>query len=192
MYFSTSQNLLYFLIFFVCLLRFPCVKKKKKIKFILNYLPPDPVKLVWEGSMTNKSNYRRIRMQVRDFAGSQSRLAWLLYKYAALWRAVYGNSATERPLETICEEKEVSSRFRLPISSRYDLRCWKQRKPHAFLLSQLCEKVASDLGLGGRFRLVLRFPLPETTGNMAEKVKKNQNSKFLHNTVKIYQHSEAL
>ena len=44
----------------------------------------------------------------------------------------------------------------------------------------------SDLGLGGDFRRVLRFPLPVTTGqswlsrNMAEKVTKNEipNSKF--------------
>ena len=48
-----------------------------------------------------------------------------------------------------------------------------------------CQKVASDLGLGGGFHRVLRFPPPITTGvsqisrNMAEKETKKQNSKFL-------------
>ena len=39
--------------------------------------------------------------QVRVSAGSPSVLAWSLYKCAALWRTVYGPSATERPLGTI-------------------------------------------------------------------------------------------
>ena len=34
----------------------------------------------------------------------KSELAWSLYKCATLWRVVYGPSATERLLETICEE----------------------------------------------------------------------------------------
>ena len=46
-----------------------------------------------------------VSSQVRVSAGSPSRLAWSLYKCAALWRAVYGPSATERPLGTIREEK---------------------------------------------------------------------------------------
>ena len=50
-------------------------------------------------------------------------LAWSLYKCAALWRAVYGTFGTERPLGTIREEKGISSRFRVSISSRYDLSC---------------------------------------------------------------------
>ena len=46
-----------------------------------------------------------------------------LYKCAALWRAVYGPSATERPLRTIREEKGILPQFRGSISSRYDLSC---------------------------------------------------------------------
>ena len=42
--------------------------------------------------------------QVRVSAGSPSGLDWSLYKCSALWRAVYGLSATERPLGTIREE----------------------------------------------------------------------------------------
>ena len=58
------------------------------------------------------------------------------------------NSATERPLGTICEEKEISSLFEVPISFQYDhLSCQKQCKnwflphiiwmyiPHFFRLS---------------------------------------------------------
>ena len=62
-------------------------------------------------------------------AGTPSSLAWSLYKCAALWRAVYGPSATERPIGTICEEKGISSRFQVSITSRYDLSGWKWRKP---------------------------------------------------------------
>ena len=43
-----------------------------------------------------------------------SGLAWSLYKCAALWRAVYGPSATERPLKTlgtIHDDNGISSRF---------------------------------------------------------------------------------
>ena len=64
-----------------------------------------------------------VSSQVRVSAGSLSGLAWSLYKCAALWRTVYGPSATERPLGTICEEKGISSRFRVSISLRYDLSC---------------------------------------------------------------------
>ena len=46
-----------------------------------------------------------------------SELAWLLYKCVALWRAVYGASATESPLGTIREEKGIYSQF------GYDLSC---------------------------------------------------------------------
>ena len=45
-----------------------------------------------------------VSSQVRVSAGSPSGLAWSLYKCSALWRAVYGLSATERPLGTIREE----------------------------------------------------------------------------------------
>ena len=51
-----------------------------------------------------------------------------LYKCAALWGTVYGASAAKRPLGTICEEKGISSRFRVSISSRYELICWKRGK----------------------------------------------------------------
>ena len=43
--------------------------------------------------------------QVWVSAGSPSGLAWLLYKCAALRRAAYGPSSTERPLGTNHEEK---------------------------------------------------------------------------------------
>ena len=46
----------------------------------------------------------RVSSQVRVSAGSSRGLAWSLYKCAALWRTVYGPSATERPLATIREE----------------------------------------------------------------------------------------
>ena len=74
---------------------------------------------------------------------SRSRLSWSLYKCAALWRAVYGSSATEAPLRTIPEEKGISSRFRVSFSSRYDLSCWKRRKTiHSFLrVRPMCEKL---------------------------------------------------
>ena len=52
-----------------------------------------------------------------------SGLAWSLYTCADFWRAVYGPAATKRPIETIREEKGISSRLRVSISSRYDLRC---------------------------------------------------------------------
>ena len=59
----------------------------------------------------------------RELIGSSLRwfrisgLAWSLYKSVVLRRAVYGPSATERRLGTICEGKGVS------ISSSYDLCC---------------------------------------------------------------------
>ena len=53
----------------------------------------------------------------------KSGLASSLYTCAALWMAVYDPSATEKPLGTICEEKGISSRFRVSTSSRYDLTC---------------------------------------------------------------------
>ena len=52
----------------------------------------------------------------REFAGSSLHwistgctLDWSLLKCAVLWTAVYGSSATERPLGTIREEKGISS-----------------------------------------------------------------------------------
>ena len=59
-----------------------------------------------------------VSSQVRVSAGSSSRLAWSLYKGAALWRAVYGPSATGKPIRTIREEKGISSRFQVSISSQ--------------------------------------------------------------------------
>ena len=52
-FFSTSQKITIF--FYLppdCLLNldFRVLKKEKKINFIFNHLPPDPVQLVWEGS----------------------------------------------------------------------------------------------------------------------------------------------
>ena len=55
--------------------------------------------------------------------GYPSGLAWSLYKCAALLRAVYGVPTTDRPLGTIGEEKGISSRFQVSISSKYDLSC---------------------------------------------------------------------
>ena len=55
------------------------------------------------------------------FVISFNRLAWMLYKPAALWRAVYGRSSNDRTLGTSREEKEISSWFRVSIPSRYDL-----------------------------------------------------------------------
>ena len=56
-----------------------------------------------------------VRSQVRASAESS--------KCAVLWRTVYDPSATERPLETIHEEKGISSQFWVSIVSRYDLSC---------------------------------------------------------------------
>ena len=49
-----------------------------------------------------------VNSQVRVSAASPSGLAWSLYKCVASWRAVYGPSATERPLGTIPEVLQVS------------------------------------------------------------------------------------
>ena len=38
------------------------------------------------------------------------------------------------------------------------------QSPQVQFLARACENVASDLWLGGGFSLVLRFPLPVTTG----------------------------
>ena len=46
-----------------------------------------------------------------QLAVSLSRLTWSLYKCAALWRAVYGSSATQRFLGTIREEKGIFSQL---------------------------------------------------------------------------------
>ena len=43
-----------------------------------------------------------------------------IYKCAALWGAVYGDSGTKIPLGTIRKEKGNSSRFRVSASSRFD------------------------------------------------------------------------
>ena len=50
-------------------------------------------------------------------------LAWSLYKCVALWSAVYGASATERLVGTICKEMENLFRFRVSILSLYHLSC---------------------------------------------------------------------
>ena len=69
--------------------------------------------------------------QVWVSAGSPNGLAWLPYKCAALLRAEYSPSVTERPLGTIHEENGVPSRFWFSISSPYDLSSWRWRK-HSF------------------------------------------------------------
>ena len=81
--------------------------------------------------------------QVRFSARSPSRLAWSLYECAALWRAVHGLSATERPLGTIREERGIFSRFRVSVSSQYELSCWKRRKKQ-FLHSFFCQTHISN------------------------------------------------
>ena len=51
MYFSTSQKIILFFLppsRLFAYLDFRMLKKGKEINFIFNYLPPDPVKLVWE------------------------------------------------------------------------------------------------------------------------------------------------
>ena len=54
--------------------------------------------------------------------------------------------------------------------------------PHARFASRAYEEVTRNLGLGGGFRWVLRFPPPGQTGqsrlsrNMVEKVTKNRNT----------------
>ena len=90
-------------------------------------LPPNPLGDPVE-TRTCEVRLPSVISQVRVPAGSPSGLAWSLYKCSALWRAVYGLSATERPLGTIREEKGISSWFRVSISSRYDLSSWKRRK----------------------------------------------------------------
>ena len=50
-----------------------------------------------------------------------------IYKCAALLRALYGDSATKRPLELFVKTRDYS-RFRVPIALWYDLSCWKRRK----------------------------------------------------------------
>ena len=51
-----------------------------------------------------------VSSKVKVSAGSPSGLPWSLYKCAALWRAVYGSSATKSPLGTIREEKGICFR----------------------------------------------------------------------------------
>ena len=58
----------------------------------------------------------------------QDGLAWLLYKCAALLRTLCGLSETARPLEPFCEERGISSQFRVSTPFRYDLSCWKWSK----------------------------------------------------------------
>ena len=73
--------------------------------------------------VSNHCSKKRGLIPKREVAGSSLRrvhisgLVWSLYKCAAWWRAVYGASATERPLETIREEKRISSSSGVSISS---------------------------------------------------------------------------
>ena len=63
------------------------------------------------------------------------------YINVALWRAVYGGSATERPLGTIREEKGIFYGFLVSTSLWYDLSCWKRQKktiPSFFLFNHTC------------------------------------------------------
>ena len=57
------------------------------------------------------------------FPGSQRWVGLVVYKCAVLCSAVYGPSATERTLGTICEKKGVSSRFQVSIFSLCNLGC---------------------------------------------------------------------
>ena len=62
-------------------------------------------------------------------------LASVLYKCVALWRTVNGLSTAERHFGTVRKEKGISSRFRVSISSRYDLSVESNVKPQTFLPS---------------------------------------------------------
>ena len=64
-----------------------------------------------------------------------SRLAWSLYKCAPLWRTVCGPSVTG----AIRKDKDFFSPFRVSISSRYDLSCWKRRETPKLPLLLLCQ-----------------------------------------------------
>ena len=102
-----------------------------------------------------------------------SGLAWSLYKCAALWRAVYGPSTTERPLRTTREDKGISSRLRVSISSLYWKLLKSYVKPHSFL------PFPSEFGLGGDFRRILRFhPSTYTYPQNGRNTDGKQNSKF--------------
>ena len=70
------------------------------------------------------------------------------------------------------------------MSISYVYLCLLVERDTAAIMAGPCENVTSDLGLGGGFPWVLRFPQPVTTSylrfsrNMAEKVTKNRNSKY--------------
>ena len=99
-----------------------------------------------------------VSLQIRVSNGSPySGLAWSLYKCAALCRAVFGSSATERPLWTIREEKGISSRFQVSISWRYDLSCLKLRTVQTF------DSCTSRLDLC--YCLVVQTPLDNMSKN---------------------------
>ena len=52
-------------------------------------------------------------------------LAWSLNECAVFSRAVSIATETERPLGDVSKEKAISSRFRVVLSSWYDLSCWR-------------------------------------------------------------------
>ena len=68
MYFSSSQKKYFIFLpssWLFAYLDLCVLKKEIKFKnFISNYLPPDPGHLVWEGSGTNKSSNRRLKLCV--------------------------------------------------------------------------------------------------------------------------------
>ena len=57
---------------------------------------------------------------------------YLLFNEKSTWTN-YVPSATERPLGTIHEEKRISFRFWVSISSQYELSCYSDIKPQTFL-----------------------------------------------------------
>ena len=76
----------------------------------------------------------------------------------------------------------VRSYFIYNLIYMWVIQVWKTKHPHwSFKSQSLCEKVASDLGLGSSFCWVIWFPKPISTvkswlnHGMAEKVMKKQN-----------------
>ena len=82
-------------------------------------------------------------LQVRLSSGSSSEVAWSLYKCAAFWRAVYVSLKLKLKPGTIREEKGISLRFRVSISSRYDPSCWKQRKKKLPSVERMSQSISN-------------------------------------------------
>ena len=71
-----------------------------------------------------------VSLQVRVSAGSLSGLAWSLYKCAALWRAVYGHSPTERQF---VKRREFPPGFRFLSHCDMTLAVESDAKPYSIL-----------------------------------------------------------